>query len=251
MLTVAKATFRESLRDRILVLAALFALLMPALSLLLGDLAPGQNLRLVIDFGLGAINALLILLAVLLGSRLVARDLEQRIIYSILSKPLTRSQYLFGKYLGAAAVLWLLLGILGFVFYLTLFVTAKLFVPIFLGPLVLFGLEAMVMLALTLLFTVVTAPLLAVIYAFGIFVVGHNLELIRSFAAKEGGASRYFAEFAYHALPNLETFNLKNQVIYGEALPFGQWLWALAYGVFLLAALLTLASMALRAKELP
>lgn len=251
MLTVAGATLKESLRDRILALAGVFAILMPVLSLLLGDLAPGQELRLVIDFALGAINALLVLLAILLGSRLVARDLDLRIIYSIFSKPVTRSQYLVGKFLGAAAALWLLLGALGLVFYLTLFMTAKLSNPIFLGPLVLFGVEAMIVLALTLFFTVVTAPLLAVVYTLGLFVVGHNLELIRSFAAKEGPAAQLFAWTAYHVLPNLETFNLKNQVIYGETLPFGQWLWAFAYGAALLVAILSLAAMAFRLKELP
>lgn len=251
VLTIARATFKESLRDRILTLALVFAVLLPVFSLLLGDLAPGLELRLVIDFGLGAINALLVLLAILIGSRLVARDLDLRIIYSILSKPVTRSQYLIGKFLGAGAALWLLLAILGAIFYATLLLTAKLSDPIFLGPLVLFGVEAMVLLALTLLFTVMTAPLLAVVYTLGLFVVGHNLALIRSFAVKEGAATQVFAQAAYHVLPNLETFNLKNQVIYGETLPFGQWLWALVYGGFLLVAILSLAALALRAKELP
>lgn len=251
LLVIAGAALKEALRDRILTLAGGFALLMPILSLLLGDLVPGHELRLVIDFGLGAIDALLVLLALMLGSRLVARDLDMRIVYTLLSKPVTRTAYLVGRFLGAAAALWLLLAVLGAVFYAMLFVTTQAAPPIFLGALVLFGVEAMVILALTLLFSLVTAPMLAVIYVMALFLIGQNLQLIRDFGLKEGGVYELFAQLAYHLLPNLETFNLKNQVIYGETLPLGQWLWALGYGASLLVLLLTFSALALRAKELP
>src|SRR5690606_38364071 len=122
------------LRDKLLHVAALFGALMIGFTLLLGGLSAGADLKIIQDFGLGAVNALLVLLAVFLGSRLIARDLEQRIVYNLLSKPLTRGQFLIGKFLGCSAALWLLLALLSALFYLLLFLVTGRVLPIFLGP---------------------------------------------------------------------------------------------------------------------
>jgi ABC-type transport system involved in multi-copper enzyme maturation permease subunit len=250
-LAIASITLKEALRDKLLHVAALFGALMIGFTLLLGGLSAGQDLKIIQDFGLGAINALLILLAIFLGSRLISRDLEQRIVYTLLSKPITRGQFLTGKFLGCAGALWLLLGLLGLLFYALMALVTRQFHPIFLGPLVLFGLEAMVMLGLTLLFTTMTSPMLSILYSMGFYALGHGSELIKQFGEKADPLGKALSLVIYYALPNLETFNAKNQAVYGESLAAGQWIWAIAYGTCLIVVLLTLANLVFARKELP
>ncbi len=250
-LAIASITLKEALRDKLLHVAALFGALLIGFTLLLGGLSAGADLKIIQDFGLGTINALLVLLAVFLGSRLISRDLEQRIVYTLLSKPITRGQFLTGKFLGSSAALWCLLALLGLLFYGLMALITRRFEPIYLGPLVLFGLEAMVMLGLTMLFTTMTSPMLSILYALGFYVLGHGSEIIKQFGEKADPVAKAVSTMIYYGLPNLETFNLKNQVVYGETFALGQWLWAIAYGACLIVVLLTLANLIFARKELP
>lgn len=250
-LAIALVTLKEALRDKLLHVAALFGALLIGFTLLLGGLSAGEDLKIIQDFGLGTINALTVLLAVFLGSRLISRDLEQRIVYTLLSKPISRNQFLIGKFLGCSAALWLLLGLLSMLFYALMALVTRRFEPIFLGPLALFGLEAMVMLGLTLLFTTMTSPMLSILYAGGFYVLGHGTEIIRQFGEKADPLAKAFSLAIYYLAPNLEAFNLKNQVVYGETFALGQWIWAIAYGLCLIVILLTLANLVFARKELP
>lgn len=250
LLAIARVTFQEALRDKLLHVAAVFGALMIGFTLLLGGLSAGEDLKIIQDFGLGSINALMVLLAVFLGSRLLSRDLEQRIVYTLLSKPISRAQFLAGKFLGCSLALWALLGLLSLLFYGLLAVVTRGFEPIFLGPLALFGLEAMVMLSLTLMFTTMTSPMLSLLYSLGFYVLGHASEIIKQFGEKADAVGKALSVVIYYAMPNLETFNLKNQVVYGETFALGQWLWACSYGLSLVTVLMLLAILAFRSKEL-
>lgn len=250
-LAIARVTLKEALRDKLLHVAALFGALMIGFTLLIGSLSAGEDLKIIQDFGLGTINALLILLAIFQGSRLISRDLEQRIVYTLLSKPITRSHFLIGKFLGCSAALWLLLGVLSALFYALMALVTRRFELIYLGPLALFGIECMVMLGLTMLFTTLTSPMLSILYSLGFFALGHASTLIKQFGEKADPVAKAFSLVIYYGLPNLETFNLKNQVVYGETLALGQWAWALAYGACLIVVLLMLADLAFKRKELP
>ncbi len=249
--TLAILAFKEALHDKVMSLIAVFAALMLAVSLGFGDLTLGAERKIAMDFGLGVIHALLVMLAVFQGSRLISRDLEQRIAYTLLSKPIHRSQLLIGKYLGACMAFWLLLAAMSTVFYALIILTSGRFDPIFLGALLLIGLEAMVVMAVTVLFTTMTAPLLSLLYALGLFVIGHNAEMIRRFGEQSGALGTAFSRLVYYGLPNLETFDIKNQVVYGGTLPLGEWVWAVAYGICVTVALIALATLAFDRKELP
>ena len=144
-----------------------------------------------------------------------------------------------------------LLGLLGILFYALMLVITRRFEPLYLGPMALFGLEAMVMLGLTMLFTTMTSPMLSILYAVGFYALGHGSEIIKQFGEKADPLAKAVSTVIYYGLPNLETFNLKNQVVYGETLALGQWAWAIAYGLCLIVVLLTLANLIFARKELP
>src|SRR5262245_29951946 len=104
IIVVAGNTFRETLRDKILYNLVLFALMLIGSSVLLGTLTIGEQARIVNDIGLAAINLVAVIIAVFVGIGLVTKEIERRTIYTILARPITRLQFIIGKYLGLAVV---------------------------------------------------------------------------------------------------------------------------------------------------
>lgn len=97
---VAINTFREAVRDRVLlgVVGATLASLL--FTLAIGELSLNENARVVFDLGLGAISLFAVLVSVFLGSALLYKEIERKTLYVILPKPLHRHEFLLGKYFG-------------------------------------------------------------------------------------------------------------------------------------------------------
>jgi Cu-processing system permease protein len=93
-------TYRESVRAR--VLHGLFALALAtgAYSLVVGAYSLRQGLRVVSDLGSGSISIYGIVVAIVLGATSLHRELELKTVFPILARPISRPQYLVGKYLG-------------------------------------------------------------------------------------------------------------------------------------------------------
>src|SRR5687768_13423276 len=102
---VAVNVFKESVRDRVLYNLVLFAILLMAASYLIGQLTAGQDVKIIKDLGLAATAVFGLFIAVFIGIGLVSKEVERRSIYSLLSKPLSRPQFVIGKYLGLVLTL--------------------------------------------------------------------------------------------------------------------------------------------------
>src|SRR5205809_4603009 len=95
---IAVNVFKESVRDKVLYNLVFFAVLLIAISYLLGQLTAGQDIKVIKDLGLAAISLFGLFIAVFIGIGLVSKEVERRSIYSLLSKPIRRSQLIVGKY---------------------------------------------------------------------------------------------------------------------------------------------------------
>ena len=102
---VALSVFRESVRDRVPYNLVLFAVLLIASSFLLGQLTAGQDVKIIKDLGLAATVVFGLFIAIFIGIGLVSKEVERRSIYSLLSKPVSRAQFIAGKYAGLVLTL--------------------------------------------------------------------------------------------------------------------------------------------------
>src|SRR4051812_46376293 len=102
---VAKNTLREILRDRVLYGLFILAIFLVIISLFLGDLSFAEQERIITDFGLVAVQLGCCMLAIFVGSSLVWRELEKQTVLLLISKPVKRSHFLVGKFLGLSMVL--------------------------------------------------------------------------------------------------------------------------------------------------
>ena len=103
--TVAVSVFRESVRDKVLYNLVAFAVMLMAASYLLGQLTAGQDIKIIKDLGLAAIATFGLMIAVFIGIGLVWKEVERRSIYSLLTKPLSRAEFILGKYCGLGLTL--------------------------------------------------------------------------------------------------------------------------------------------------
>src|SRR4051794_4558562 len=125
IIPVALNTFREAVRDRILYNLVVFALLMIGASLLLGQITIGVERQLLINLGLTAISAFGILIAIFIGIGLVSKEIDKRTIYTVLTRPIERWEFIVGKYFGLVGTLTVNTGFMTLGFFAALLYLAR------------------------------------------------------------------------------------------------------------------------------
>lgn len=227
---LAKNTYKEVIRDRILYALVLFAILLIGLSLALGQLTFAEQARISANFGLSAIHLTSVVLAIFVGSNLVSKEIEKKTILTILVRPISRLQFILGKALGLALIILTmmfgLLSILLFVFWLLEMAIDARLIWVLIGLLA----ESLVLLGFTLVFSMITRPLLVVCFSIGIFLIGHWQGSLKFFAEKaKGGPLEPINWLVSHFLPDLEKLNWKDLVLYNIPLEVPAKMTALGY----------------------
>src|SRR5437588_11884547 len=116
--SIALNVFKESVRDKVLYNLVFFAVMLIAVSYLLGELTAGQDVKIIKDLGLAAMSVFGLFIAVFIGIGLVSKEVERRSIYSLLAKPIHRFQIVLGKYIGLVLTLAVNLSIMSAALYL-------------------------------------------------------------------------------------------------------------------------------------
>lgn len=216
ILAIAKNTFRETMRDRILLSAVVVVFMMIAFSVFIGSISIEQDVRMITDFGLTVIYLLQIFVAIFVGSMLMYKEIERRTFYLIIPKPIRIESIIIGKALGLTATTAVVTGVSTLALFAILFLKGGniYFVPI-LVSVFLSILESVIIILLSILFSGMTSPILSAVYTIGFFLIGHSTEIMRNLIALSDSELRVFVlKVAYYLLPNLEKFNTRNDVIY-------------------------------------
>ncbi len=182
MLAIAKNTFREAIRDRILYGFLFFAVLLILFSVVLGQLSFNQQIRCTLDVGLAGISFFSVLIAIFLGITLLHKEIEKRTIYTVLSKPVSRATYLLGKFFGLAATMAVQIMLMVAVFFAVLLLMGGELTSGLFFALVLIFVEVLLVISLALFFTSFSSPFLSGIFCLGIFAAGRNANLITELA---------------------------------------------------------------------
>jgi ABC-type transport system involved in multi-copper enzyme maturation permease subunit len=249
--TIAANAFRETVRDRILYGLIIFALIVLPGSRLVISLSVGQEIRILKDFGYGAIALFGLLIAVTSGTALLFKEMDKRTIYVLVAKPVRRWELVVGKYFGLLSTLLLAFLIMGVTLLLTLWLLGgKPDGLFFLTIAGLFG-QLAVITAVAMLFSTVTSPALSAVFTFCLYVAGTSADQLRLFADRMPGMFlKAAAKGASYLIPNLQNFNFRTESIHGlPADPARIWL-MLAYAVLYIAFILTAACLIMEHKDL-
>jgi Cu-processing system permease protein len=247
---IAANTFKETIRDRVLAVIVVFALVMIAGGLWLGAISLGEQGRMMKDFGLVAVTGFGLIVAVFIAASLVHKEVEKRTVFVLFSKPVSRTAFIAGKFLGLCGTMAVVLAGMGvFLFALVWLLQGS---PSFmvLAAVGMIYVQLLAVMAVTIFFSTLGSAILASVLGICVFVAGqlsHNVLALTRLG--HNAVTEAFSWLIYVLIPNLTAVDVKAGVVGEQTLAWGQiGLWVvylLAYVVVVLA----LATVIFRRKE--
>jgi len=251
---IARNTFREAVRDRVLYNLVAFVLLLTLASIFLGAASASQDAKIIVDLGLSAMLLFGVFIAIFVGVGLVYKEIERRTLYVIFAKPVGRGEFLLGKYLGLCLTLAVNVAVMGAGVALALLVVkgGPTSLALRLWPAVgLIYLELILLTAVALLFSSFASPLVAAFASLAVFVIGHFSVEMRAFGEMTGApVVRATVVALYYLLPNLSHFSAITPAAYGVVPPAAELAGAFAYALLYLAVLLAAATLLFGRRDL-
>ena len=212
---IAVNTFREAVRNKIFGALVFFAIGVLAFSLVLGEMSVHNEVRVATNIALFSSTLFSMVLTVYVSINLLHTEIERRTIYTILSKPVHRWQFLLGKFLGIIALMGtVVLLLFGLSSGLRLFQGGQLSWA-FGGAFFAIFLQIVITAAISLLLASFSSPLLSGLLSSGIFLLGHlhpQLDVVQNFF--EIATFRTFFEVLKFLLPNLSSLNLSTEIVH-------------------------------------
>ena len=254
VLIVARNTFREAVRDRVLYNLLFFALLMIASAVIVGQISMAIETVVMISLGLSAISLIGLLIAVFTGVGLVSKEIDKRTLHAVLARPLQRWEFLLGKFAGLAVTLAVN----------TAAMTAGLFAALWLvkhslqrGDAVVLAaayfilLKLMLVVALAMLFSCFTSPLLAILFTGGLYLAGLFVSELRSLQVTTltPQMQKFFAVLSY-VLPNFGNYDVMGAAAHGRKIAGMLILHNTLYTILYCAIVLGIAAMIFSRKDL-
>lgn len=243
--------FRELVRDNVFLSLSGAAMVLVFASLILNEMVVGQQIKATKDLGLSVLNLFSLFILIFLGVNLISRDLGNKSLYLLFSRPVSRGEYLIGSGLSVlAAVIAGIVVIMG-----TIFLLSALQGEWWWGGLLSAGyltlLEMMILLAFAILFVLLTSPQLAMFLTLLMYVIGHALQNALQIVGNSTNVGLKYCIVILHALlPNLDYFNKKPEITYQLPIPFSYWFHATGYALAYTILIYIIAVQVFKHKEL-
>ena len=216
---IALNTFREAVRDRVLYNLVAFAVLMSGAAILVGQISVGIEKLVVINLGLTAVSLFGVVISIFIGIGLVSKEIDKRTLYTLLSRPVRRWEFVVGKFFGLVGTLvlntfFMAIGVFGALLYVEHnFARPDAWVLVALYFIIL---QFVIVTGLALLFSSFSSPLMSAVFAFSLFIVGAFAEDLRGFARMTKGITRWIATGAAYLVPNFSALNVITPVAHGQ-----------------------------------
>jgi ABC-type transport system involved in multi-copper enzyme maturation permease subunit len=250
-LTLARNTFREAVRDRMLAAVLVFGALLVVASVVLAPLTLGEQPRVIRDLGLASISLFTILAIVMVGTGMVYREIEHRTIHTILTHPVTRAHFILGKFLGLYGGICLSIAMLSVVYLGVVAAFGGGWDVNLLPALLLSAAEAAIVTSVAIFFSSVASPLLSAMFTLLVFVSGHLAGDLGELATEAGNVAVARAvELMYVVLPSLHQFDVRNNILSGTPIDVAQVAHCLGYSLLYSAAVIVATVVAFSRRDL-
>jgi ABC-type transport system involved in multi-copper enzyme maturation permease subunit len=218
---IAANTFREAVRDRVLYNLIAFALLLTGAAVLVGQISIDIERLVVINLGLTAVSLFGLVIAIFIGIGLVSKEMDKRTLYTVLSRPVRRWEFIAGKFFGLTGTLavnaaCMAIGVFAALSYVSAHHALIASDGWVLLALYFIVLEFVIITALALFFSSFSSPLLSAVFTFSLFVIGTFSEDLRGFAKMAHGLTGLLATGISYVVPNFSALNIIDQVAHGH-----------------------------------
>ena len=253
VVSIARNTFREAVRDRVLYNLFLFVLLLTGAAVFIGELSGGQERKIIVDLGLSAMLLFGVFIAIFVGVGLVYKEIERRTVYAIFAKPVGRGEFLIGKYLGLCLTLLVNVLVMGAGVSLALVYVSRGLDPLALSiwpAVLLIYVELMILTGVALLFSCFSSPALSALLTFFVFIIGHFSADLKGLADSMGSAApRWLFRTIYYLLPNLANLSFTTAAAHGQTPAATQMIAAIAYALIYISVILAGATLIFRRRN--
>jgi hypothetical protein len=279
---ITSNTLTQLTREKVFYVLLMFALLLIGSSVFMARFSFQQEFQILKDISLGAMSIFTSLLAIIGTARLLPQDIEDRTVYTILAKPVPRFEYLIGKLTGVLLLLGISVLIMSAMFTAVLYMreqavlgeTARQFahapraqleealravrssaltIDLFPGITIIY-LKACLLAALTLFVsTFASTNIFTIVVMVFVYFIGHLQATAREYWLQErvaGWLARAFLAVVALAFPDLQAFNLVDDIVAGTAISSALFIKTVALGIFYIVFYTSLATFVFYGKEL-
>lgn len=248
--SIAMNTVREAVRSKLLYTLLFFAILMIFSGVILSTLSYVETERILQDVGLAAIRLFGVVIAVFVGVGLIYKEVDRRTVQTILSKPLTRAEFLLGKFFGLVCAIWMQMAIMVAAFSVVSLATGAPLTSGHASAFLLTAFELVLMVAIATFFSAFTTPMLASFFSSAVWLVGNLTRNLRDLGAQsEVESVRVMTEWLFWLLPDLQGFNLSIEAVHGLPIAGSDVWFAICYGVGYSAIVLAFAVMVFERRD--
>ena len=262
---IALITFKEGMRNRVFYSISLIAVLLTGAILSLTSMIPHDRGKAAVDLILFVVSFSGLLLVLFIGTNILSKDLDKRTIFVVLSRPISRSQYIVGKFLGMAMLVLATMIVLSLAAVVSLLILYKIspdyfqrisFTTVFLALAFIYLMLNMVS-ALSFLFASFTSSSFTTLVLTLIsYIIGQSLAAVKGLVESSQTAgiqvssvTMKVVQVAYYVFPNLSFFDIKAQAAHGLPVPYSYIFWTACYGVIYTGILVILAAIIFRKRE--
>ncbi len=247
---IALNTFKETIRDRVLAVIVLFALLMIVASLWLGSISLGEEARVMTDFGLVAVTFFGLVVAAFIAAGLIHREVEKRTVFVLFSKPVSRAAFIAGKFLGLGVTMAAVVAGMGLFLFAVVWVIDGSPRWLILAAVALIYVQLMVIVAVTVFFSTLGSAILASVLGICVFVAGQlSTNVLSLTRLGENAVTEALSWVVFVLIPNFTAVDVKPAVVGEQTAEWGEvGLWC-AYLAAYVVAVLLLATWVFRRRE--
>ncbi len=260
-------TFKEGIRNRSIYGIFLMALMLLIVNFLICSMVPREIGKVAIDIALSTVYFSGLLLVFFVGINLMAKDLDKRTVYMVICRPISRSQYIIGKFFGRVLL------IIATMVFLSIFAVLSIYAikmsypgyyPRFSWSMVLLALSfsvlSLILLsALSFLFaTFTTSSFITLVLTIIAYIIGRSLYDVKALVESPEAANIHpspltvkLVQIAYYLFPNLSFFDIKTQAAHDLPIALSYIGWVVLYGVVYTTLVIAVAALIFRRRELP
>jgi Cu-processing system permease protein len=262
---IALITFKEGIRNRALYGITLFALLLFVTIFLISDMIMQEVGKVAVDMALSAVSLSGLLLVLFVGINLMAKDLDKRTIYMVLSRPISRSQYIVGKFLGMVLLIVTTIVVLSVFAVLSIIMIKSMYsgyfdrfsLPLIFQALFFTTLMLILLSAISFLFASFTSTsFITLVLTVITYIIGQSLTDVKALVEapqtagiKVSAMTVKAVQAAYYIFPNLSFFDIKTQAAHAISIPISSTIWIVLYGLIYTSLCITIAALVFRKKE--
>ncbi len=262
--TIVRVTFLGGVRDRTLLGIFILGLLLMATIPVVSYFSMRQTTEVAAGYALSVISLIGLLLTVFMGGNLISRDIDRKGIHTVVSLPISRSQYMLGKFIGLALLLLTSLLILYALAAIAVFLISLQYPPSqplqWTTYLLVVIFEFMMLLVISsvsvLLNSFATSTFLPMTLTLAIYCIGQSTALVKDFLDKAPGEKMLspiiplLAKVSYYIFPNLSAFDIRNAFVYSLPVHLPYLITVLSYGVFYMGVVICTATFIFARRDL-